>query len=110
MWEFFAMSLADATDRAASLVCGAAAAAAFYWLRGRGGEMLALFTAIVPPALYYLFRFGDMASVAGRLTATVAGILYGGILFAFLALLKRDGGGDYVVLVLALAWLGDTGA
>ncbi|HTM22314.1 MAG TPA: phosphatidate cytidylyltransferase, partial [Kofleriaceae bacterium] len=110
MWEFFAMSLDDARDRWASLVCGAAAAAAFYWLRGRGGEMLALFAAIVPTALYYLFRFGDMTSVANRLTASVAGILYGGILFAFLALLKRDAGGDFVVLVLAVAWVGDTGA
>jgi phosphatidate cytidylyltransferase len=111
MWEFFAMTLADPIDRWASLVCGAATSSALYWLgAGRGGELLAMFVAIVPPALYYLFRFGDMTSVAGRLTATVAGILYGGVLFTFLALLKRDVGGDLVVLVLAVAWVGDTGA
>ncbi len=114
MWEFFAMSLEDERDRWASLVCGAAASAALYWLSGpRGGELLALFAAVVPIGLYYLFRFGDMATVAGRLTASIAGILYAGFLFQFLALLKRDlgpYGGDVVVLVLAVAWLGDTGA
>jgi len=122
MWELFAMSLDDDTDRWASLACGGAATAAFYWLSGprggelsgpRGGEMLAVFGAIVPVALYYLFRFGDLASVAGRLAASITGILYAGVLFQFLVLLKRDGGehgGDLVVLVLAVAWLGDTGA
>ena len=114
MWEFFSMSLDDQLDRWASLACGAAASAALYWLGGpRGGELLALFAAVAPIGLYYLFRFGDMVTVAGRLTASIAGILYAGLLFQFLSLLKRDGGdvgGDVVVLVLAVAWLGDTGA
>lgn len=114
MHEYFAMGIEDGTDRAASLVIGAAAISAFYWLGGgRGGELLAVFTATVPVGLYYLFRFGDMQSAAARMGTTTTGIFYGGLLFTYLALLKRDGdaaGGHLVVFVLAIAWVGDTGA
>ena len=65
------------------------------------------------PGLYYLFRFRDIPSVAGRYAATVTGIVYAGFLTTFLAMLKRiDPGtqvGDTVVIVLLVAWLADTG-
>jgi phosphatidate cytidylyltransferase len=64
------------------------------------------------PGLYYLFRFRDIPSVAGRYAATVAGIVYAGFLTTFLAFLKRidpNHGGDTVVLVLLVAWIADTG-
>jgi phosphatidate cytidylyltransferase len=115
MQEFFSMTLEDKTDRLASLFIGAGAAAAFYWIPAhKGGHMLAIFLAVVPVLFYYLFRFGDMDTVARRLAFSIAGIVYGGLLFAFLAMLKRTGGGDIgghlVLFVLAVAWLGDTGA
>jgi phosphatidate cytidylyltransferase len=114
MYELFAMSLDDAVDRWASLVCGAGATAAFYWLADRpGGGAMALVLAVVPVSLYYLFRFRDMATVAPRLGGSIAGTLYAGFLFSFLPMLKRDfdvDAGDLVVLVLLIAWVGDTGA
>ncbi len=127
MREFFGMTL-PAEDRTAALVMGALASAAFYWLdpftltyaprsavlRGAvmAGPSITLILAVIVPGLYYLFRFRDISSVAGRYAATVAGIVYAGFLTTFLAFLKRiDPGqaGDTVVLVLIVAWLADTG-
>lgn len=124
MHEYFAMTLSDATDRLASMAIGAAVAVSFYWLPELGGPhasavgwylgaTVALFLAVIAPAIYYLFRFGDMTTAGGRLAATITGITYCGLLFTFVALLKRDfggAGGDLILLVLLVAWLGDTGA
>ena len=128
MHEFFAMTL-PAEDRVPALVMGALASAAFYWLDPHtiayaptskllvgavtAGSTIALVLAVIVPGLYYLFRFRDIPTVAGRYAATVAGIVYAGFLTTFLAFLKRidpHQGGDTVVLVLLVAWVADTGA
>lgn len=113
MYELFAMTLEDRTDRIAGLVLGGACALAFYWLEPRHAPVLVGFLgAFFGPAVYYLFRPGDIATVAPRIAYTVLGIIYGGLLFAFLALVKRDmgpRGGDFIVLILCTAWLSDTG-
>jgi phosphatidate cytidylyltransferase len=127
MREFFAMTL-PAEDRAPSLVIGGVATAAFYWLAlasllpygdsvpgtihrlAFDGPSLAVALAVVAPGLYYLFRFRDMSTVAGRWAATVAGIVYCGFLATYLAKLEVLHGGDAVILVLAVAWVSDTGA
>ncbi len=127
MREFFAMTL-PVEDRGAALVMGAVASAAMYWtspialavydspkLLGLGlvgGMPVLLLLAVVVPGLYYLFRFRDIPSVAGRITATVTGIVYAGFLTTFLALLKASDegtGGDRVLVVLIIAWVADTG-
>jgi len=131
MHELFAMTL-PAEDRRPALVIGGIACAAFYWLHplalvepfgvrlgarwqivGESGTTVALFLAVVVPGLYYLFRFRDIPSVAARLTATITGIVYAGFLTTYLALFKRlapmSDGGHFVILVLLIAWLADTG-
>jgi len=127
MREFFAMTL-PAEDRIPALVMGALASAAMYWtspgvLEPYGNLKLfeagvtastpiILLLAVVVPGLYYLFRFRDIPSVAGRITATVTGIVYAGCLTTFLALLKASSaayGGDRVLVVLIVAWVADTG-
>jgi len=126
MYELFAMML-PAADRMPALVMGALACAAFYWLDPHtltysssrvlagaifAGSTITLVLAVIAPGLYYLFRFRDIASVATRYTATVAGIVYAGLLLTFLAMLKRidpNHEGDTVVLVLVIAWVADTG-
>lgn len=121
MHEFFGMTIRDPVDRRVSTAVGAAAIAALYWLPGAVAsaqhasavQSAALVGAVLPVAIYYLFRFGEMETVASRMAFSIAGIVYVGFLFAFLALIKRDfgaSGGDFVVLVLATAWLSDTGA
>jgi phosphatidate cytidylyltransferase len=126
MREFFGMTL-PAEDRNAALIMGALASAAFYWLDPHtmdysssrvlgasvaAGNAISIVLAVIVPALYYLFRFRDIPSVAGRYAATVAGIIYAGFLATFLAFLKRidpDHGANTVVIVLIVAWLADTG-
>lgn len=129
MHELFAMLL-PAEDRGAALVLGGIACAAFYWLdptaladygeasrplRGAiaAGPTLPLLLAVVAPGLYFLFRFRDIPTVAGRYAGTVTGIVYSGYLLTYLAKLKLIDprhGGDTVILVLIVAWLADTGA
>lgn len=133
MYELFAMLL-PAEDRRAALVLGAVATAAFYWtdsvaLEGyrsvpsqvllgaaRAGWTAPVVLAVIAPGLYYLFRFRDIPSVAGRYAATVIGIVYAGYLTTYLAKLKLldqvapGRGGDAVVIVLIIAWIADTGA
>ena len=142
MSEFFAMTLPK-QDRRAALVMGALACAAFYWLDSAtvqsldtadpsaldklmvagisASSSITLILAVVVPGLYYLFRFRDIPSVAGRLTATITGIVYAGFLMTFLAMLKRIdldpgvhptlgfGNAVPIVIVLVVAWLADTG-
>ena len=130
MYEFFAMTL-PAPDRRPALVIGGIACAAFYWLDTftlarygnsvpielqrlafGGGMTVALLFAVVVPALFFLFRFRDIPTVANRITATVMGIVYAGFLTTILAKLKLIDpvqGGDTVLIVLLIAWLADTG-
>lgn len=128
MSELFAMTLDDKTDRLAALGFGALTCLAFYWIHpaalpnGRAWQTLAaggstfpvLFLGVIAPGLYYLFRFRDMTTVATRYASTVFGIFYAGVLLTCAAALKRDGGanhgGDWVLFVLVVMWLGDTGA
>lgn len=128
MREFFAMTLPP-EDRGPATVLGALAVAAFYWCDPHtiayaptskvlaalafAGSTIALVLAVIAPGLYYLFRFRDIPSVAGRYAATVSGIVYAGFLTTFLAFLKRidpNQAGDTVVIVLLVAWVADTGA
>jgi phosphatidate cytidylyltransferase len=126
MDELYRMTLPDPRDRLASLICGSVAMAAFYWLdqdrllaatgnaalAGSGGTITLVLT-VIPIGIYYLFRFGDMASAAARVAHSITGIVYVGLLFQFIPLIKRDfgpAGGDVIVFVLMVAWVGDTGA
>jgi phosphatidate cytidylyltransferase len=132
MHEFFVMTLPK-EDRRAALVMGGLACLVFYWvdpitvlgmklgeqwqqLAVLGEKPLLLFVVVIVPGLYFLFRFRDIPTVAGRITATITGIVYAGLLTTFLSLFKRmfsedrgDYGGHFVVLVLLIAWLADTG-
>jgi len=129
MNELFAMLLPPA-DRRPVLVISGLAVAAFYWLddplalaaygtlprvvirAAIAGPTIAVVFAVVAPGLYFLFRFRDIASVAGRYAASVIGIVYAGYLTTYLAKLKLIDpaqGGDTVLIVLIIAWAADTG-
>jgi phosphatidate cytidylyltransferase len=129
MDELFAMML-PAQDRRAAVVLGGLAVAAFYWLDDpralaaygdavpsvlRGAALasstIPLLLTVVAPGLYYLFRFRDIPTVAGRYVATVTGIVYAGYLLTYLAKLKLvdpGRGGDTILIVLIVAWAADT--
>ena len=128
MHELFAMLL-PVDDRRAALVLGGLASAAFYWFDARAlagygepprvvvgaaaaGATVPLVLAVLAPGLYFLFRFRDIPTVAGRYAATITGIFYAGYLTTYLAKLKLidpGQGGDTVLIVLIIAWVADTG-
>lgn len=112
--EFVTMTLADTVERRVVLLLGAVTMQGLYW----SYKLPALFVLVLPfvvisTAIFFLFRFVDIPSVAKRWALATTGILYTGVLFMYLALLKRDFGplgGNVVVLVLMIAWFGDTAA
>ncbi|HTJ40631.1 MAG TPA: phosphatidate cytidylyltransferase [Kofleriaceae bacterium] len=126
MYEWFAMTLEDRTDRIASTIFGALACIAYFWMSrhtleavGATGPRWAALTdndfavlafAVLAPLLYYLFRFGEIETVAKRAAFTIAGIVYAGLCFTVLAKIDVYFGGYMVIFVLVVAWIGDTGA
>ena len=109
--EYAQMMLEDAVDRAFTVLLGAAVAAGMYWWEP--GFLVAWPVVTIVPAIFYLFRFQDLTKVLWRMSATSFGVLYAGVLFTFLSMLKRDGGqhgADWVYVVLTTAWFGDTAA
>lgn len=118
-----------ARDRRFLLVVGGLACAALYWLNARAivmahptqftvqlsqvGPLLAMVIGVVVPGLYFLFRFGDLTTAAPRWAFAITAIFYCGFMATTLSMAKRDfgtAGGDVVLLILLLAWIGDTGA
>lgn len=136
MNEFFAMTLPK-EDRRAAVILGLVACVVFYWSDPAAvftfqkyiphalqsglvfaGPTLVLLAAVVVPMLFFLFKFRDIPTVAIRITATIMGIVYAGLLTTYLAKLKllgiagphaRHFGAYAVLVVLLIAWLADTG-
>ena len=112
MYEFFSMTHDDKTDVIVSVLFGALAVLAIYWLPKPYAATATLLTVFFPTLLYFLLRFRDIETVASRACFSVVGILYAGVFFTFMALIKRDfgvHGADVIILLLGTAWLSDTG-
>jgi phosphatidate cytidylyltransferase len=98
-------------ERGFAVAVGVAFSALVYWRDGDGTlTLLGLGAATLAAFLYYLFAYGEVESVARRLSATLAGILYVGVLLNFVALIKKNGSGGWVIVTLTVTWFGDTGA
>jgi phosphatidate cytidylyltransferase len=106
--EYFAMTFDDAVERAVGILLGLGAAALLYWHRAGGAIVLP--GVVVLPALFLLFRYRELDTVVARLGKMSFGLVYAGVLLSYLAFLKRDFGGDWVILVLTTAFFADTGA
>src|SRR5690606_24070522 len=71
MDECFLMGGLVRADRRVGVVLGAAITVGFYWLPARvSPATLGFVAAVLVPALYYLFRVGEIASAATRLVFT----------------------------------------
>jgi phosphatidate cytidylyltransferase len=112
--EWFTVSMTDEVSRWLGIATGLAYSAALYWLTEfafAAVAMLVLFAFLIS-----LFRVGDtletMRAAAERVGVTAFGVLYCGLL-SFLALMKREQGANgwkWLILLLSVTWLGDTGA
>jgi len=110
-WEMLNMvpGGSDGVDKGVVLALGVVFSGLLYWYPGRAlpigaGTVVLLLT-------YGVFRFRDMSTIGPRIAYWLATIVYVGVLFTALALLKRiDLSGDWVVLAMTISWFGDTGA
>jgi phosphatidate cytidylyltransferase len=85
------------------------AATLYWWPAGTGAALVGVTLAAF---LFYLFAYGEMESVAARVTAMLTGVLYVALLLTFVALMKKRGrdGGAWVYITLTCTWFSDTGA
>jgi phosphatidate cytidylyltransferase len=98
--------------RVVGALIGLAISVAWFWLPGRPDLLLALliFSTMTATTLQ-LVIFRDIADAARAAATMVFGLLYVPLLLTPLALLKRFvDGGDWVLLVLMVAFFSDTGA
>jgi phosphatidate cytidylyltransferase len=112
--EWFVVSMTDDVSRWLGVATGLAYSAALYWFTQfafAAVAMLVLFAFLIS-----LARVGNTAKslrqATERVSITAFGVLYCGLL-TFLALLKReqgDNGWKWLILLLTVTWLGDTGA
>ena len=113
--EFYNMTLAEepVSERAFGVLVGMAMAAIVYWFDNSPHVILAAVVGVTFGAyLFYLFRYREMETVAGRVAHMITGVMYVGVLLAFVALLKKRGadGGAWVFITLTCTWFSDTGA
>lgn len=80
-------------------------------------ETLVIFAALAGVLwLNFLFNLGrdrDIDRVAVTMSAGLAGVIYVGLTFSFIAMLKRDMGdfgAGWIIMLLAMTWMSDTGA
>lgn len=90
---------------------GAALFGALYW---RPEFLLtALIVATLLVFLFFLFRYRDQRHATHQIGSSVAGLVYGAIMFGTVGLLHRDAGPEgplWIFLLLCIVWLSDTGA
>lgn len=109
--ELFAMTApGDRITQAVGTLCTLAVAITIYFAGGNSRALLTL--AISVPLVGFLtplLRVKDIASSGLRLMTLAAGPWYIGGLLTTTSLLRRDFGAGWVLLVLSIAWLADTG-
>lgn len=113
--EFFNMTMPKqpSSEKAAGVLLGLLFAGTLYWDESSGlAVSLAFALVTVGSFLFYLARYGEIETVAVRVSSMLGGIFYVSLL-TFVALVKkRQGldGGAWVAIILSCTWFGDTGA
>lgn len=112
VWEFMAMVAPK--DRVAHIVFpilgGALLVAAMTGYLSSSVAILVLAFLPIITMCFFLFRVGDVSSVAARAGLTTMGIVWAGGLLSVSCLRLLDRGGAWVFLACILAWGSDTGA
>ena len=110
-WELLGMTHPhDPTARIVSVVATGATSAVLYSFGNDARVLLTLVVMLtISGVLVPVWRLGEIETAGLRLSAGVAAPFYVGALLTTLALLRRDGGPELVIMALAFAWMGDTG-
>lgn len=113
--ELFGMTHpGDRVAQAVGILATVAVSATLYLYGSDPRVLLTLVLLIViQGALVPLWRLGEIPTAALRIMSGIGGPFYVGALLTTIAMIQRDhfshGGPGLVVMILAIAWLGDTG-
>lgn len=113
LWEFMGMTLPG--DRLSQgLFTGVGVLLMLLTFTGALASLAApvvLGAATVGTLVYFLFRTGDMGTVAPRMAFAVTGLFWAGLLLAITGSLRAlEGGAGWLYMACVLAWGSDTGA
>lgn len=111
--EFYRMALHDSPSwvRTVGLLLGLAIASALLWGHGSVPVSILLATTVIICAVVQLVICKDVATTASHTGLMVFGIFYVAVLLSCAAALKfLPQGGLWVLLLMSLVWLSDTGA
>ncbi|MCD6497945.1 MAG: phosphatidate cytidylyltransferase [Deltaproteobacteria bacterium] len=98
-------------DKLLGVVGAVAVMASIYWLPSGLDAIMVLAGVVLGVWLSVMLRPGSIQEAGARVSGLFTAVLYAGVLFAFVALLKRlPQGWKWLVLLASVIWLGDTGA
>lgn len=112
-WMNMTLKNEPVADRAFGVVMGTALGTLMCCTQQAQGILFGLWATTVLTFLYFLFRYRVIATVASRISASLAGMFYASVLLAPLVLFKlrpAGDGGSWIYICLSSAWLSDTGA
>mgnify|MGYP006294367621 CR=1 FL=1 len=112
-WEFCGIIYGDENlgGRIATTVLAPALGATVYFFSDLFFEAFVGATMLV--FIYFLFAYRDQKRASQQITASLGGLIYGGVLLMTLSLLHKaagDTGPYWFLMVLVVTWLADTGA
>ena len=98
-------------DRLVGIIGAVAVMASVYWLPAGRDAVMILAAVILGIWLIVMVRPGRIEDAGARISGIFLAVFYSGVLFSFVALLKRlPQGWKWLVLLASVIWLGDTGA
>lgn len=90
---------------------GGALFAVMYW--GPDYFLMALLIAGLLLFLFFLFGYREQENSSFQIGSSIAALVYGSVMFGTIGLLHRDAGASgplWILLILCIVWLSDTGA
>ncbi len=113
-WEYCGITVGDelpSTKPLAALLAGGVMATAYF----AGAYLsLSLYAAVAIAFLFVLFCHKDQPRATHHMGSLVTAVMYGGLMFIPLALMRHGAGDDtgplWVIMSLAIVWGSDTGA
>ena len=112
-WMNMTLPREPPSSRWFGVALGAVLGAGLFWIPAERAPLLLVCGATIFALVHFLFRYGEIESVATRASLMLTGFLYAGVLILPLALFKRRPSGDggaWIYICLTVSWLSDTGA
>lgn len=108
-WMNMTMPKEPPINRGFGVLLGLVYVTLLYFFPNERVVLWGLYAVTISGFLFFLFRHGNIETVAARISFLLTGILYAGVLITPLAFLKRrPDGAAWIYICLTSAWLSDT--